>query len=335
MKIAITGGAGFIGTYLTKAYLDAGHDVLVIDSLIHGSRQRVDARARFYQMDIRDSKIQTILQQERPDIVSHHAAQRPDAHPGEQSLLDADVHVRGLLNVLNACVNASIRKIIYVSGGNNLYGSVDAEGRLITEHVPLCPRSTHAISKAAGEWYVRYYTDQYHLKHTILRYASVFGETPDIYATYAHHPLSYYICMLSENRRPIIRGSGDVRQDHIFIDDVVQANLCALKRGENQTFHISSGHSCALNQLFQMTARLMKSELEPIHLAHPTTEEPGVALDNTRALHILKWQPEIHLKEGIQLAIARLTKSEEQPKVVRGIVSLKNAVAGEAALMRA
>ncbi|MBV9258994.1 MAG: NAD-dependent epimerase/dehydratase family protein, partial [Ktedonobacteraceae bacterium] len=84
MKIAITGGAGFIGSHLARAYLDAGHDVLVIDNLLHGCSQAVDPRARFYAVDIRDSKLRTILQQERPDIVSHHAAQHPDSIAGEK-----------------------------------------------------------------------------------------------------------------------------------------------------------------------------------------------------------------------------------------------------------
>src|SRR5579862_8952899 len=88
MKIAITGGAGFIGSQLTRAYLDARHDVFVIDTLAHGSRQALDPRARFYHLDIRDRELQTILQLERPDIVSHHVAQR--ATWGDQSLIDAD-----------------------------------------------------------------------------------------------------------------------------------------------------------------------------------------------------------------------------------------------------
>lgn len=337
MKIAITGGAGFIGSHLAKAYLEAGHDVLVIDSLIHGSRHALDPRARFYQVDIRESKIHTILQQERPDIVSHHAAQRPHTIIGEQSLLDADVHVRGLLNMLDACVNASIPRFIYVSGGNNLYRPMDAEYRLVTENAPFYPRSPHAISKVAGEWYVRYYTEHYGLKHTIFRYGNVYGETPEIYATYPHHDLSYYICMLAENRQPIIRGSGKEMQDHIFIEDVVRANLCALTRGENQTLHISSGSSYTLNQLFQAAAHSLHSNLQPIYL-HPTslvTEKTGVVLDNTRALHVLGWQPEISLREGVALAVVRLTKREEPGKAARPLLATRNAGTGEAALIPA
>ena len=141
MKIAITGGAGFIGAHLTRAYLDAGHNVLVIDNLAHGFRQDIDPRARFYQVDIRDEKLRTILQMERPDIVSHHAAQQTDL-PGEQALRDADLHIRGLLNVLDSCVNASVHKFIFASGGDSMYGHVASEALPVSEDMPL---SLHTI----------------------------------------------------------------------------------------------------------------------------------------------------------------------------------------------
>src|SRR5690349_7758036 len=136
MKIAIIGGAGFIGTYLTKAYLDAGHDVLIIDSLIHSTGRALDPRARFYHVDIRSPQLRTILQLERPDIVSHHATQQHTL-PIEQTLIDADVHIRGLLNVLDSCVDASVQRIIFASGGNSLYGQVSHEQLPLSENTPL------------------------------------------------------------------------------------------------------------------------------------------------------------------------------------------------------
>src|SRR5712692_8621697 len=236
MKIAITGGAGFIGSHLTQAYLDAGHDVLVIDSLISGSSQAIDPRARFYPIDIRDGKLQTILQRERPDILSHHAAYREHVLLGAHSLTDADVHIRGLLNVLDASVNASINKIIFASGGNTLYGCLDPSEQMqgnvpiVKENAPLCPQCPYDITKVAAESYIRYYTRHYGLKHTIFRYADIYGETN---GELAQHPLTYFISMLSENRRPTIRGSAQEIRDHIFIDDVVRANLYALECGTN------------------------------------------------------------------------------------------------------
>src|SRR5579863_7636508 len=207
MKIAITGGAGFIGSHLTKAYLDAGHSVLVIDSLLHGVRRTLDPRARFYHLDIRDGKLRTILQHERPDLVSHHVALTGQQDMlVERPLANADVHIRGLLNVLESCVDASVSKVIFASGGNTLYARVKPEYGPLTEDAPLCPQHPYDITTLTGEWYVRYYAQHYGFSSTILRYADVYGESD---GTLARHPISYFICMLREHRRPVIHETPD------------------------------------------------------------------------------------------------------------------------------
>ncbi len=316
MKIAITGGAGFIGSHIATAYLDAGHDVIVIDNLSHGARTAIDARARFYQMDIRDEKLRTVLQQERPDIVSHHASQfyTMNTPINEQSLADADVHVRGLINVLEGCLAAQVSKIIFSSGGNSLYGRVESEQLPLTEATPLCPQRPHDISKVAGEWYVRYYSETYHLQHTILRYADVYGETD---LEYAHHPLSRFVQMISDGRRPVLRGACHVLRDHVFIDDVVRANLRALTRGDNETVHISAGHGCTLYQLYRVVAILLESEVEPAYLPSGTLVEPtSIVLDNTRAQQVLGWSPEVNMVQGVQRAVAMLQNVLSEPTLI-------------------
>ena len=316
MKIAITGGAGFIGSHVARAYLDAGHDVFVIDTLVNGVRKAVDPRARFYHMDIRDGKLQILFQKERPDVVSHHAAQREYVLPGERSLADADVHVRGLLNVLDSCVSASVGKFIFASGGNALYERVGTErlavGVTATENSPLCPQRPQDISKVAGEWYVRYYGSQYRLKYTIFRYADVYGETD---AEMMQHPLSYVVQMLLAGQRPIIRGAAHEVRDHIFIDDVVRANLCVLEGSQNQTLHISSGQGYDLEQFYRAAADLLHSEIEPVYM--PGSQGPGsswetsaVILDNQLAWRMLGWRPEVDFAEGVRCAVERLCSQQ-------------------------
>jgi UDP-glucose 4-epimerase len=308
MKIAVLGGAGFVGSHLTQAYIHAGHDVFVIDSLVHGMRDVVDPRARFYHLDIRDRKLQAVLEAERPDVVSYHAVQRERTLPYESSLLDADVHIRGLLNVLDGCVNAQVAKLIFASGGNSLYqhyGLHSAESALpVREGVEVYPQRPQDISKIAGEWYVRYYTRQYRLPHLILRYADIYGE---IDAVRAWHPLTAVLAQLTCRRRPIIRGSDRNVRDHIFIDDVVRANLAALERGYNETLHISSGQGYTLRQFYDAVARALQSDLLPMY-ASPSLGEPNaIILDNRRATLVLGWRPEIDFLTGVDLAVERFS----------------------------
>lgn len=335
MKIAITGGAGFIGSHVAKAYLDAGHDVLVIDTSADGGsngRLASDARARFYQLDIRDQKLCTILQNERPDVVSHHVAQQwqrayTDA---QQARLDADVHVRGLLNVLESCAATSVQQVIFASGGNGLYGCAGVAGMTeeteetvaatVTEHTALCPRSPQDISSVAGEWYVRYYAQHYGIKHTILRYADVYGDTR---SDFARHPVDCFISTLLAGRSPIIRGAIDEIHDHIFIDDVVRANLRVLEHGYNQTLHISSGAGHTVRGLYQEVAHLLDSDQEPVYISNALVKPSSVVMDNTRARNLLRWQPEVSLMEGIQLALQRMRERVEVQWTIPSLVGAR------------
>lgn len=311
MKIAVIGGAGFIGSHIVKTYLDAGHDVFVVDTLVSGPRHALDPRARFYQLDLRDPQLRALLQAERPEVVSHHATQREQRDlPAEQSLLDADVQVRGLLNVLDSCVSASVEKILFASGGNDLYAHADSEDLPFAESAMLCPRQPQEISKQAAEWYIRYYTHQYGLVHTIFRYADVYGETE---REHIHHPLSYIIHMLLEERRPTIRRCADELRDHIFIDDVARANLCALTRGHNQTFNISTGEGHTLRQFYQAAANALHSDIEPIYITNSlvfglSAEPTAITLDNSLARQHLGWRPQVSFAEGIQSTIERVSE---------------------------
>ncbi len=330
MKIAITGGAGFVGSHLTTAYLDAGHDVLVIDNLARGLRQDVDERARFYQADIRDIKVQEILQLERPDVVSHHVAQHPAAFPAESLLAGADVQLRGLLNVLEGCISAFVTRFIYASNGSTLYqpvpvpASMRTELPIANEDTPVCPQHSNDICKLAGEWYVRYFSQRYGLEHIILRYAEIYGESrKESRGEQARHPVTYFADMLSQGRRPVIRGSAREVRDHIYIDDLARANLRALERGRNCTMHISTGKGYALAQLFEAVATQFSSDLLPVSIGSANIEPTALVLDNTLARQQLDWQPQVDLAEGIQRAVETLcgellpARAKERPVRVR------------------
>lgn len=307
MKIAMIGGAGFVGSHLTRAYLNAGHDVFVIDSLVHGIREAIDQRARFYHLDVRDGKLQAVLQAERPDVVSHHVVHREHSLPCEGSLIDADVHIRGLLNVLDSCVNAQVSKLVFASSGNSLYRRRPLQGiettMPVTEDVEACPLCPQDISKLAGEWYVRYYAQQYRLPYLILRYADIYGEVDPVRAW---HPLTSFLSQLVRQRRPTIRGTDRDVRDHIFIDDVVRANLCALERGYNETVHVSSAQGYSLKQFYHAAARILQSDIPPVYVSASQAEPTAIILDNRRACQVLKWQPEVDFLKGVNLAVERL-----------------------------
>src|SRR6185295_12324401 len=103
MKILVTGGAGFIGSHVVDAFLAAGHDVAIVDDLSSGRRSNVNPNARFYPVDIRSPELERVFEQERPDIVDHHAAQMDVRKSVADPFFDADVNVRGSINLLELC----------------------------------------------------------------------------------------------------------------------------------------------------------------------------------------------------------------------------------------
>src|SRR5438067_12108646 len=117
VKILVTGGAGFIGSTIADAYIEAGHEVVVIDNLYSGKRENVPAKARFHEVDIVSPKIAEVLEAERPDVISHHAAQMDVRLSVASPAFDAEINVIGSIRLYEAAVKTRVKKIIFASSG--------------------------------------------------------------------------------------------------------------------------------------------------------------------------------------------------------------------------
>ena len=161
MKILVTGGAGFIGSNVVNGYIEAGHQVVVVDNLYTGKRENVNRRARFYQVDIRSDEMDALMGDERPEILNHHAAQMSVPASVADPLFDADINIRGLLNLLELSIKYPIKKFINISSGGAIYG--EASQYPVSEDYPPEPLSPYAVSKYVAEYYLNYYRHQYGL----------------------------------------------------------------------------------------------------------------------------------------------------------------------------
>lgn len=161
MKILVTGGAGFIGSNVVDAYVQASHEVLVVDNLSTGRGSNVNPEARFYQLDIRSPEIDELMKRERPDVLNHHAAQISVPGSVSDPLLDSDINTKGLLNLLESAVKHKVRKVIFGSSGGTIYGEA-SEYPTSEEYQPR-PVSPYAVSKLSSEHYLACYRHQYGL----------------------------------------------------------------------------------------------------------------------------------------------------------------------------
>ena len=173
MKIAVTGGAGFIGSHVAEACLGAGHEVLVLDDLSSGKRHQVPAAATFHQVDIQDPAVKEIFARERPEILIHHAAQMDVRRSVAEPAFDARVNILGLINLLEAGRVAGLRRVLFASSGGAAYGEQDEFPAPETHR--LEPVSPYGVSKRAGELYLSCFGAMYGLEWVAMRYANVYG----------------------------------------------------------------------------------------------------------------------------------------------------------------
>ena len=122
MKILITGGAGFIGSHIVDRLIEEGHEVVVVDNLVTGKKKNINKKAGFYKADICSSKLEKIFKKERPELVSHHAAQIDVRKSVSDPVYDAQVNILGMINLLQCCIKHSVRKVVFASSGGAIYG---------------------------------------------------------------------------------------------------------------------------------------------------------------------------------------------------------------------
>lgn len=307
MRILVTGGAGFIGSNVVDLYIKKGHYVAVVDNLSMGSLKNVNKKAKFYKIDIRDKKIFNIIKKEKIQIINHHAAQISVPDSVRDPFTDADINIKGTLNLLDAAIKNKVKRFIFISSGGTVYGT--PEKLPAKENFKIAPENPYGISKVAGENYVKFYSRQYGLKYVILRYSNVYGERQIPHGEAG--VVAIFIKKILKGERPVIFGDGRCIRDYVYVGDVARANLLSLVKGVNDEFNIGTGKPTDVNQLFKIIKEVtgFKENAEN----GPFREGDILAnyLDNSKARKILNWKPEISLKEGIKKTYNYFLKEEK------------------------
>jgi UDP-glucose 4-epimerase len=308
MKIMVTGGAGFIGSNVTDAYLNAGHRVVVVDNLFTGKEENLNPAAKFYNEDIRSPEIFKIMRVEKVDILNHHAAQMSVPASVEDPLFDADVNIRGFINLLENAVKNNVKKCIFISSGGAIYG--DASEYPTSEDYMPKPLSPYALSKFTSEYYLNYYRYQYGLDFTILRYANIYGprQVPHGEAGV----VAIFMSRLIKKEKSTIfhfpnEEDGMIR-DYCYVGDVVKANLSALSRGSADYFNIGTGIETKTQELYANIYEAVRSIHPniPTELGNPSKEPardgdiPRSCLLVKKAQKQLGWKAETGLNDGIR-----------------------------------
>jgi UDP-glucose 4-epimerase len=302
MRILVTGGAGFIGSHVVDALIGAGHEVAIVDSFwSHGGGRRanVNPKAQLFEVDIRDAGLADVFTKFRPEIVSHHAAQHSVAISTQEPLYDADVNVKGLLNVLTQAAQQQVSKVIFASSAAT-YGT--PQHLPIDEQHPQLPESPYGITKMIAEHYLRYFATGPGLRYTALRYGNVYGPRQDPNGEAG--VIAIFSGRILKGEPIRVDWDGEQQKDYVFVGDVARANLLAVESGDNEIINIGTGIGTSVNALHKSIAVAAGRDVEVVKAPKRPGDVYRCVFAIERAKAVLGWEPRTQLAEGIAKTVA-------------------------------
>jgi UDP-glucose 4-epimerase len=302
-KIVVTGGAGFIGSNLTRYLVSAKNQVIVIDDLSTGRMENIQdfvdgKHVRFVKGSITDlGLLREVFK--GVDYVFHQAALPSVPRSIKDPLTTNQVNVNGTLHVLVAAKDVQVRKVVYASS-SSVYGDTPTLPK--KESMTPNPLSPYAVSKLTGEYYCQIFSDVFRLPTVSLRYFNVYGPCQDPSSEYAA-VIPKFIQNVLKDKPPVVYGDGEQTRDFTFIDDVVQANVRASESTATGVFNTAGGKRITINDLAKTIMQLCQKKMD----IHYETARPGdikhSLADTSKAKESFGFAPRYDITNGLKETI--------------------------------
>lgn len=309
----ITGVAGFIGSHLLEFLISHDQRVIGLDNFFTGRRanlesvkrqfpEKFDAFFSFFEGDMRDSELCSKLCS-KVDYILHHAAISSVPFSIENPIETNEVNIIGMLNLVRAASQSKVKRLVYASS-SAVYGDRESECKKETDLVDLI--SPYGATKYINELCVRWIQKKTSFDSVGLRYFNVFGHRQDPNGPYSA-VIPKWISLLSQEKRPVIYGTGETTRDFCYIDNVVQANILACFRDIDKdiepVFNVATGLSISLNTLFSLIKSKMNSKLEPVYQNFRTGDILRSSASIEKIRTVLGYVPMVSVEEGIKRTI--------------------------------
>lgn len=296
-RIAVTGGAGFIGSHTVEAFVNQGATVLVLDDLSHAAPATLPPQADVEVTDCGSDHAAKLLQRFKPDAVLHLAARggvnRAMRDPGEH----LRTAVASSVAFFKSATDAGARTVVTASSGGAVYG--DSPSLPAHEQLSPRPRSAYGASKAAEELYLASFRRLHDGVNTLaLRYGNVYGPRQD--GTGEAGVVAITCTRLLAAQPPIIRGDGEQTRDFVFVLDVVAANLAALRSTYSGAINVGTGRETSVTTVVHTLAQLHNGGLVPQHDPGAPGEVRRGCLATDRARRWLDWRAATSIDDGLR-----------------------------------
>ena len=302
-RVLITGGAGLIGSHIADLLAREGvGEIVVLDNFARGTHANLawamaHGPVRLIDGDIRD-RAAVAAAMAGVDLVFHQAALRI-TQCAEDPRLALEVLAGGTFNILEAAVEAKVRKVVAASTAS-VYGLADQFPTPETQH-SYHNRTIYGAAKAFNEGLLRSFNEMAGLDYVALRYFNVYGARMDIYGAYTE-VLIRWMERIAAGKPPLIFGDGNQTMDFVYVEDIARANVLAAKADvSDEVFNVASGVETSLNDLAYALLRVMGSDLEPEYgPERKVNPVPRRLADTSKAERLLGFRAEIDLEDGLR-----------------------------------
>ena len=298
MKILVTGGAGFIGSHISKLLLDQNHQVTVVDNLSHGNKQSIDSRVNFHEVDLLDqTSLEKILPQH--EAVLHMASLIEVGESVKKPIDFAENNIVGTVKLLEAMRKSGVKKIIFSSSAC-VYGT--PQKNPITENDPLgIQENPYGITKVAMEQFCILYHRLYNFDVTILRYFNPYGEG-ELHIPETHAIPNFIKAALAKQPVPLYWKGEQVR-DFIYIDDLAQAHILPLNQIGLHIYNVGTETGVKVRDVVKKIFEIIGYEVPIDDKGQRKGDVPELVASAEKIKKELSWEPKVGLEEGLRKTI--------------------------------
>lgn len=306
MKVLVTGGAGFIGSHVVEEFLENQYEVLVIDNCVSGNPKNLPDGVKLFLLDINDSAVESVFEQEQPDYVIHLAAQASVVVSMDNPHLDFFTNTAGTVNILKLSNKFNVKKLLFASTAA-VYG--EPSYLPVDENHFVHASSFYALSKYSAEKYIEHYSKFNGLESCILRFSNVYGPRQNVNGEAG--VISIFIDRLLANKEINIYGGNQTR-DFIFVKDIAKACYQALLGEAKGVFNVSSCTETKVDELFKQISEVSgRLGVKPAYKPERIGEIQNSVLDNNKARNAFNWHPCYSLSEGLEETVQYYSKSAD------------------------